>query len=392
MINNFGERELVSIQTIDEVVKHPNADALDLVTIGGWQMVAKLGEFQPGDECLYFEIDSVLPELPPFEFLRKSCFVDREWIRGFRLKTIRLRGEFSQGLVVPLGALQDLGVSLELARSCESLTALLGVQKWDPPAPASLGGLAKGSFPSWIPKTDQERIQNLRKALDTWSDTEINLGLTWEVTEKLDGSSMTCFVRLPTHDGMPDPGEAADAWSAAVREGVCSRNLELTETEGNAFWQVARRERILQDLRALCVATRRSLALQGELVGPGVQGNPFSFGHLRFFVFDVYDIEARRYLEPAERRKIVADLGLDHVPVVSERFSLCGDGTSPRMGMAEILAMANGASEFSAVPREGLVFKQNPMDEPGTSGIRSNQIQHTSFKTISNVWLLKKGE
>lgn len=385
MINESGERELVSIQTIDEVVKHPNADALDLVTVGGWQMVAKLGEFHPGDECLYFEVDSVLPELRPFEFLRKSCFVDREWIRGFRLKTIRLRGELSQGLVMPLSALRELGVSLEVARSCESLTALLSIRKWDPPVPASLRGLVKGSFPPWIPKTDQERIQNLRKALDTWSDAEINPGLTWEVTEKLDGSSMTCFVRLPSHDGMPDAGEALEAWSAAVREGVCSRNLELTETEGNAFWQVARREKILQRLRDLCVATRRSLALQGELVGPGVQGNSYGFGYLRFFVFDVYDIEARRHLNPVERRQVASDLGLDHAPVIHESFSLRGNS------MADTLALADGNSEFKTVPREGLVFKMNPVDSV-SSGICSNRIQHTSFKAISNAWLLKKGE
>ena len=115
---------------------------------------------------MYFEIDSVLPVRPEFEFLRKSCGVKRDWLpggEGFRLKTIKLRKQISQGLLIPISEL-GLGPSpLQFMDDGELIdySDILGVVKWDPPLPATLGGKARGNFPEFIRKTDEERIQNV---------------------------------------------------------------------------------------------------------------------------------------------------------------------------------------------------------------------------------------
>jgi RNA ligase (TIGR02306 family) len=148
-------RKLATIETLHDVRPHPNADSLELATIRGWQVVVKRGEFQSGDRCVYCEIDSVLPDRSEFQFLRD---------RKFRIKTIKLRGELSQGICFPITILNS-GSELRRIRDQQlsegsDVTELLGVTRYQPPIPACLGGNVEGSFPSFIPKTDCERIQN----------------------------------------------------------------------------------------------------------------------------------------------------------------------------------------------------------------------------------------
>ena len=202
-------RKLASIRQIAEIKPHTNADALELAIVDGWQCVVKKGEVRPGDFVVYFEVDSVLPINPLFEFLRKSCYVKKDWLpagEGFRLKTIKLRGEISQGLVLPLETVFPTATGLPVLG--QDVTEILGVVKWDPPMPAQLQGLARGVFPSFIQKTDQERIQNVWEEVKEKYDD-----VTFEVTIKLDGSSCTYYH---------NEGDV----------GVCSRNLNLN-LEGN---------------------------------------------------------------------------------------------------------------------------------------------------------------
>lgn len=178
----MSERQLARVVKIDQVIKHPNADSLDLCKVGGWQVVAKLGEFKAGELAIYFEIDSWIPvELAPF-LIKGSEPHEYNGVYGERLRTIKLRKELSQGLLLPLSILNNVPSSYGFAFGVpegEDLTEVLGIQKWERPLSANLRGMAKGNFPSFLRKTDKERIQNLK--FDRYQD------LVCEVTEKLDG-------------------------------------------------------------------------------------------------------------------------------------------------------------------------------------------------------------
>jgi RNA ligase (TIGR02306 family) len=337
-------RNLVSIRTIDRLVPHPNADRLDLAHVGGWQCVVGKDVHHVGESVLFFEVDSVLPELPPFEFLRKSCFVSRDWVKGFRLQTRRLRGELSQGLIMPLSVLDAFGAFTFDTKDGFDLTTHIGVVKWDPPMPASLSGEMTGRFPSTIPKTDQERVQNL--------DLEKLPGV-YEVTEKLDGTSMTVIV------------------SATDDIRVCSRNYELRETPSNSLWEVAR-----ETFGTRFAPFTRNLAFQGELVGPGIQDNLYCLPKRAYFIFDVYDCDQSRYLTPAERTVLLADLELNAVPFIGEEWIQFNEVTPRDQIVQSLLSFAEGTSVLNPnAQREGLVFKSVGCSK--------------SFKAISNAWLLK---
>lgn len=323
-------RKLASIQKIEEVVKHPNADSLDIVTVLGWKTITKRGEFKAGDLVVYFEVDSVLPVRPEFEFLRKSCYVKKDWVEGFRLKTIRLRGELSQGLVVPLSdhfGGPDAGNSIG-----EDVTDLLKVVKWDPPVPAQLAGQAKGHFPSFIPKTDQERAQNLTKVIEL-ANLDYDL---FEVTLKLDGSSCTMFT---------NNGEV----------GVCSRNLQLKINEDNADNTFVR---MLNEtgMAEWLANYGRNIAVQGEIMGPGIQGNREGFTETKFFVYDIYNIDEQRYLTPGEREEVFnchmmpAGVKVYHVPVI-EKLGVVPATIDELLSMTKIPSINNPVAE-------GLVFKR----------------------------------
>ena len=347
-------RKLATIRRIKELRHIINADVIELATIDGWQVVVKRGEFAVGDLCVYFEIDSFLPICSKYEFLRKSSYRKMGNEEGFRLRTVKLRKQISQGLALPLSVFNDepLLSTWELG---SDVTEQLEVKKWDPPLPACLGGYVRGTFPSWIQKTDQERIQNL---WDTYSvqyhDEE------FEATIKLDGISMTVYFNK-------ELGEY----------GVCQRNLDMKETENNTMWKVAHQMGLIERL----VTYDRSIAIQGELVGPGVNGNKEKVGNHHLFVFDIYDINNHRYFNSKDRLRIISDLGLSvgdvHTPILEtfkpfQRFS----------SIDQLLEYAQGPSIY-ALQREGVVFKQITCD-PSMSPI--------SFKAISNKFLLKHKE
>ena len=326
-------RKLASIRKIASVRPIPGADAIECVTVDGWDVVTKKGEFQVGDLAVYLEIDSWVPtELAPFLSKGKE---PREFngVKGERLKTIKLRGQLSQGLLLPYAVIG------RIAAEGEDVTEELNIQKWERPVPAQLAGLAKGNFPSFIPKTDQERIQNCKHVLEDREER-------YEVTIKLDGSSFTAYHR----DGV---------------FGVCSRNLELKPSESNAFWQVATKYLLEHTLPSM-----GNYAIQGELVGPGIQGNQEKLEELDLYVFDVFDIDAQTYLSAEERYVFVDALDLKHVPVIFKSIN------APE-SLDEVLKMAEGPSLNPKANREGLVFKST----------RNPQL---SFKAISNSWLLKE--
>jgi RNA ligase (TIGR02306 family) len=335
-------RKMATVRRVDAVNPIPDADAIEVATVGGWKVVIKKGEFAPGDIAVYCEIDSWIPnELAPF--LSKGS-EPREYngVRGERLRTVKLRGQVSQGLLLKPADVMN-AKQFTLAGMDGDVSELLNIQKWEAPIPAQLAGEVRGAFPGFVPKTDQERIQNLTAEYAEWQ----TLGAEWEVTEKLDGSSMTVYV-------------------FDEDEGVCSRNLNLRETEGNSLWTVARRNDLIGKVRT----TGRNLALQGELIGEGIQGNPYKIRAQEFYLFDVYDIDAGRYLRPTERQLLAKSLGIRQVPGLGIQSLDCD--------VAQLLTFAEGKSVLrNETEREGLVFKH--VTDP------------VSFKAISNKFLLKSG-
>jgi RNA ligase (TIGR02306 family) len=374
------ERKLASIRRIADIQPIEGADAIVVATIDGWKVVVKKGEFKVGDLALYLEIDSWVPnELAPF--LSKG-HEPREYngVKGERLRTVKLRGQVSQGLLLPVDYVGDtsfitgwyhedgIGTMVMVAEG-QDVTECLNIQKWEAPIPAQLQGQAAGMFPtSLIPKTDQERIQNCfgdiqkrakRFATEkVWNAETQTLEEhpvvvpadfqepTYEVTMKLDGSSCTIF-----------------RWEDELR--VCSRNLELKindENKDNTFVAMA-----------LKIGDRipDGIAVQGEVMGPGIQGNREGFTEHKLFVFDIFDIKEHEYIPSLMRRHVCERRGLEHVPVLGV------DWKAPN-SVDEGLALAEGPSINHKI-REGLVWKCN--EDPSFS-----------FKTISNQFLLKGGD
>ena len=349
-------RQLVTVRTVTDLIPIEGADRIELAKIDGWQCVVKKGDFQVGDKGIYFEIDSILPSGDErFAFLEA---------RKFRIKSMKLRGALSQGLLMPLAQFPEVvayqfgssmvqdTLGVDLAK--QNLTDLLGVQKYEPPVP--IAGQQKGTFPTHlVPKTDQERIQNI---------PEVLAGRTvgdFEVTEKLDGTSATFFAF--NEDGVHDT-EGDVPPEMRIRVGACSRNWEMDLDDDNVYAALMQE----LDLAAKLRQVGRNVAVQGEIIGPRIQGNKYRRGKQEFYVFDVYDIDAQRYLNSAERLEFCRALGLTHVPLILSKFSF-------ELDLDKVLEFADGTSELFDTPREGLVFKH-----------RSEQL---TFKAISNKWLLK---
>ena len=344
-------RKLASIRKVGKVQKHPNADLLDLVEVDGWQCVSKRDEFKEGDLGVYFEIDSLLPLNTYFDFLNPNTIRKMNGQEGYRLKTIHLRGELSQGLILPLALFRD---KLSEYKEEDDVTEALGVIKYEKEESCN-NQQSKGNFPSFIFKTDQERIQNLyNKYSQKYSEEE------FEVTLKLDGTSMTAYCLISEDD-------------VSYSYGVCSRNLELKESE-DKYWQTFNKD-IKEEFIKYCRENNRSLALQGELMGEGIQKNREQIDGYRFFLFDIFDIDARRYLTPNERYEINNILKLYHVPILDNSCQIFKQVDSVK----DILKMAEGRSLKHPI-REGIVFK--------SKNYHNNLI--ISFKSINNTFLEKE--
>ncbi len=376
-------RALASLRTCGAITPIKNADVIETAHVDGWTCVVKKGEFKPGDTGIYFEIDSFLPaDDDRYAFLAKDFrdFKDPNdnftLVRGARLRTMTLRKQLSQGLFLPLSSFPELADVLVGT----DVTEILGIRKWEAPIPNELEGSVLGALPSYIKTTDQERIQNLMTVLDT----DI-IGRTFEKSIKLDGTSMTVYFSNRTVE--------------AGHVGVCGRNWEYArgnhftlggfikrgewwkafkalfqwkkyaEKEDNTYFKVADDLNLIEALRDY----GRNIAVQGELVGPGIQGNVELMKDHEFYIFDVWDIDDHRYLSPVEREDLIQDLeahaagDLKQVPVL-ESTTFLVDTT-----VESILATADGPS-INQPKREGVVYKRDD--------------GKFSFKAISNSYLM----
>ena len=353
-------RKLVTIRKIKDIKPIPGADRIELAIVDGWQVVTQKGQFKPGNDAIYFEIDSALPaDDVRYAFLHKTCL--REWsLDGVvfescvRIKTTEFRGEISQGLLMPIDLFPELrGIPFDRP---DLFADVLKVRHYDTvkrDADIKSGKIhmdqgAIGPRPSFVPDYDPDRLQNLPEYFDKYRYRQYD----WEITEKFDGTACTVWYA---------PNERPDN-----PYGVSSKSIDLDITNpDNIYSAVAR------DIKDMVIQYGRSLAIYGELCGPGVNGNRDKYmGHV-FRVWHIYDIDNREWLLPYERYRVCSDMGLKHVRIIEQHHCSFDKMNT----MEDFLAFVDGPT-FRGNPREGMVWKS--VRDPGVS-----------FKVINNRYLMK---
>lgn len=340
-------RKLASIQKIKFIKPIPNADNIVCVGVLGWECVAKKDEFKENDLVVFFEIDSLLPVESRYEHLRKSCY--RAESNRFRLKSVKLRGQISQGLVMPLSLFPELAGYKE----GDDVTEKLNVEKYEVPVPAEISGSVKGGFNWPISKTDETRIQN---------DEEHGFLASlkkkpYYITLKLDGTSSTFLIHPQTEEYH-----------------VCGRNYSYQHKPDHSFWRISDKYKIEEGLRKLWDAGTK-VALQGEVVGPGIQGNKLGLSEIDLYIFNVVDVTTNKKLRLDKALKITTQLGLKFAPIIET-------GDCFRYNRDELLEKAKGKynehfpSASHSQQREGIVIRSLNAD--------------ISFKAINNEFLLKE--
>jgi len=256
--------KLASIEVIQEVNAHPNADKLDIVSVLGYKCVVGKDQFKAGEQVVLIQPDTVLPDAPWAEMFKK---------KSSRVKAIKLRNEWSFGIVMPISELLDQG----FYSIGEEVSEQIGVTKYEPPMPQHLD--AAGNLPTGLPKTDEERWQNI---------SDLPFGEKVDITLKIDGSSATYYCRKNkiTHE-----------WET----GICTRSMRLKPECDNNYTKVEKKHDILRKLKDYCVEHDVSLALRGEVYGQGIQAhssNPHSKLPLNFAAFSIYNFDKHEYEAP----------------------------------------------------------------------------------------------
>lgn len=358
-------RKLATIREIKEIKPIPDADRIEVAKVDGWEVViSKKDNFQIGDKVVYIEIDSQVPELPQYEFLKSRKYV---------VKTIVMRGQISQGLILPLGVLPDGDYKLG-----QDVTEILQIKKYDPQLEEEnaiieankkvarnpiikyllrykwfrkiyLKPSKKTDFPNWIRKTDEERIQNKPGLFQRLKDENIKL----TVTEKVDGSSGTFYLKKTGR--------------RKYEFGVCSRNRRLATPDKSYYWKVATKYKIQDVLKAL-IGDSEWIVLQGEITGKGIQGNKYD-DDLSFWAFNLIAPE-KRY-DTMEMQRILVKHKIFTVPIYCEDFRAYGE-------ISDIVEYVKGISQIANREREGCVFR--------------NVEENISFKCINPQFLLKNDE
>jgi hypothetical protein len=364
-------RKLASIKTISEILPIEGRDRIELAIVDGWQIIVKKGEYQVGDKTIFIEIDSVLPEKPEFEFLRKN---------KFRIKTMKLTGTLSQGICFPLSILPE-GKEYNIE---DDVTEILGIKQYEvtrdiePEEDTTetskkfqhpifkllfrfsiirkifLPKKQNKGFPDFIHKTDETRIQNMPHILK-------NKDATYIIREKVDGQSGTFFLKRM--------GKKWFWQKESFDFGVCSRNLRLWNEDSGSQWFVAKKynlKAVLEDL----IGDEDFVAIQGECIAPRVQGNKYKVTEPDLYVFNlIYPSGKVKCLDV--ELEFLNEYGLKWCPLVAADYVLPDT-------VNKLLDFATGKSALYDTLREGIVLRDY------TKG--------TSFKAVSPEFLIKNDE
>ena len=347
-------RKLASIQRVVSITPIENADRIEVAQVLGWKCVVKKGEYKVGDLVIYFEPDSFLPETEEYEFLRQSGFKDSPLLgRGFKLKTAKLRGQISQGLLMPTSILPE---NIEIVEG-KDVTDELGVKKWEEPEVAGSLGTMIGGRPDFIPKTDETRVQSDPKLFEAFT------GLEYYITTKMDGTS--CSVGV-------DSGNEVH---------YTSHNNSLKDDGESGFIKVVKNKGIPERLLKYKAAHPdvMNITVQGELCGEKIQKNRLKLLTPQWFVFTVIINGERVGLH--NMQKVVEYIGADMVPVEE----IGTDLTSKYANIESLLLRAEGMYPKGG-QKEGIVIRPVvPIIYEGTGEV-------LSMKVLNNKYLLKTEE
>lgn len=375
------ERRLAHVETITSLDPIHGADKIEVATVLGWQCVVKKDEFHVGQKIIYIEVDSVVPDRPEFEFLRD---------RKFRVRTIKLRGQVSQGLVIPLSPY----INPQRIEIGQDMTQQLQIQKYLTPSEReevlsqerktaneknrlkkfmmryswfrrlALPRNKKSGFPYWVSKTDEERIQNIPHVLEQFKDAEVY------VTEKIDYQSAT-FTGKMLPNMTPIIGRFLPKRYKFI---VCSRNM-VNGDKNSLYWRIAQKYNLEKILRE-----NPNLTIQGEQGDTKVQGNKYRITGPRLWVFNIIDHEREYQYNYEEMRNFCSKYNLECVPILAW---MSRTTTIPlwRLGstVKELVEYSKGKSVINPqVEREGIVVR-----------CVQNGKKLLSFKVINPDFLLK---
>jgi RNA ligase (TIGR02306 family) len=329
---------LASVQKIISVESIPNADRIEKVKVLGWDCIVKKGLFNPGDLCIYIEIDTLIPK-----YLLTEDKQDTEMIR---LKTIKMKGQLSQGLVLPIDYLnkycildwRDI-VAVEKFIVDVDVTNWLGIKKYEKSIDIELNGNPEGNFPEFITKTDEMRLQSYPEML------QLLKGKPYYITTKIDGTSATFYNKDEIFY-------------------ACSRNLKIKENPNSAYWNIAYKYRIDEILP-------EGFCIQGEIAGPRIQQNKLGLKELELFIFNIIGLNSGKRLHLSEQEYFCSYFGLPMVDVIDR-------GDSFNYTFEKLMEIADNLNYPNGAKAEGIVIR--------------SQDQSISFKVVSNKFLLKNGE
>ena len=343
-------RKLASIQVVHHIDPIDGADKIELARVLGWQCVVNKGVFKPMDLGVYFEIDSFLPIRPEFEFLRQSSYKKTDIMgEGFRVRTIKFKGQISQGLLLPLSMFEEIPEGITVGTD---ITELLGVRKWEIEERATTGGNIKGPLPYDIPHTDETRVQAEPSLIQDFA------GLQYYISTKMDGSSHSIGI---DEDGFH----------------VTGHNYEYKDDGSCAFYNFVNERGYREKLETFAkVNNLRTITIQGEFCAPGIQKNRLRLTRPEWYVFTIRENGNRvgydRMLD------ICHTLDMPHVPIEE----IGSDLPSKYPTVDSLLERADGEYPNGG-KKEGIVIRPiDPVFNDKISGC-------LSMKVVSNKYLLK---
>ena len=346
-----SSRKLASIQIISELKEHSNADKLLIATVLGWNVVCgKSDGLIVGDKVIYFEIDSLLPSDKIWSAFMKD--------KKFRIKTVKLRGELSQGLLMPLKILEEYNISIKPEDYTEGqdMTQILQIVKYENDAdeevsPNNKNKIKINSFPSQygFEKTDEPRIQSSPGLLKEFKDK------AFYATLKYDGTSCTYFVDKDKDEFY-----------------ICSRNQIRGYDKSECYTKTADK----YNIKEILIKNSCKYAIQGETYGPSIQKNPLEVKEICFAVFNIYDYQDKKYLDYDALCAFCKENSLPMVEVIVE-------GDNFNYSLSELKELSKGNYKNTKNPREGLVFRLK-------SNWNDLVFKRFSFKIINDDYLLNK--
>ena len=346
-------RKLASIQRIWKIETIEGADKIELAHVLGWQCVVNKGQFKTMDIGVYFEIDSFLPIRPEFEFMRASSYRNTDIMgEGFKLRTMRFRGQISQGLLLPISYFPEIPENVQIG---DDVTELLGVKKWEIEEKVTTGGTVIGTLPYDIPHTDETRVQENPELIQAFA------GLEYYISTKMDGSSHSI--------GIDENGFH-----------VTGHNYEYKDDGVSAFYELVKAREYQRKMEEFIHSKGlKTLTIQGELCAPGIQKNRLRLVKPEWYVFTVRENGKRVGLN--RMLQICESLGMEHVPIEEVGTDL----PSKYPTVESLLERADGDYPNGG-KKEGIVIRPT---EPVFCPLISASL---SMKIVSNGYLLKNEE